>query len=85
MAKKRRANYGMKALKKGDEEQKLEFATKRSRAIYTRARVNLGMSREQVLEFAESYLELKKPINSLKELSNSRLDKLYKRIFSIKK
>lgn len=58
-----------------------KWVAKQCGAIYTRGK-QLGMNKEDILLFAENYLELKKPIHSLKELSKTRLNKLYKKIFS---
>ncbi|MDR2407582.1 MAG: ORF6C domain-containing protein [Bacteroidales bacterium] len=47
------------------------------------ARVNnLKMNKDDLLSFAEKKLELKKPITSISELSDTRLKKLYEIIFS---
>lgn len=53
-------------------------------AIYATAQNNLGLDKEGLYKFAFEKLELKKPITSLKELSDTRLNKLYKIIFAQK-
>lgn len=53
------------------------------RGIYTRGR-QLGMSKEDIFFFAKQSLNLKTSINSLSELSDTRLEKLYQKIFSKK-
>ena len=51
-----------------------------------RARASkLGMSREEFYEYVERVLELKNPILSITELSDTRLKKLYDKIFNKKK
>ena len=49
----------------------------------TRAR-QLGMDRDKMLMFAQDKLELKEPLESIKDLSSTRLEKLYKFIFAIR-
>lgn len=50
-----------------------------------RAKANqLGMSREEFYEYVERVLELKNTISSITELSDTRLKKLYDKIFSKK-
>ena len=63
---------------------KSEFRNRNFKSIYTRAG-NLGMKKSDVLIFAENVLNLKNPISSLKELSDTRLEVLYKKIFSKRK
>jgi len=53
-------------------------------AIYAKSKNNLGMDKEDLMNYAFEKLELKKPISSLKELSDTRLNKLYRYIFSEK-
>jgi len=49
------------------------------------ARINqLGLPREKIYEIANSRLELKTPITSLKELGEQNLEKLYRIIFALK-
>ena len=57
------------------------FRNRNYKGIYARAR-QLGMHKEGLLLYAEEVLDLKKPISSLKELSDTRLEKLYRKIFS---
>ena len=51
------------------------------RSLNARAK-QLGID---IHEFANQELELKNPITSLKELSDTRLNKLYKKLFSIRR
>lgn len=51
-------------------------------AIYAKSQNDLGMDKEDLYNFAFEKLQLKKPITSLKELSDTRLNKLYKLIFT---
>ncbi len=51
------------------------------KSIYTRSR-QIGMEKSDLLVFAEHVLELKKPITSLKELSDTRLKRLYQKVFN---
>jgi hypothetical protein len=50
-------------------------------AIYAKAQNDLHLSKEGLYQFAFDKLKLKQPISSLKELSDTRLNKLYKIIF----
>lgn len=70
---KRTAYHGKKNLRHGDTD---EWRKKQYTAINTRAR-QLGMDREKMLMFAEQRLELKQPLESIKDLSDTRLQKLY--------
>jgi hypothetical protein len=51
-------------------------------AIYTRSQA-LNMDKVALYEYAQDKLKLTKPITSLKELSDTRLNKLYKYIISL--
>lgn len=51
-------------------------------AIYAKARSDYGMDKEQLYWFVEEKLNLKSPIASLKDLSDVRLNKVYKLLFS---
>lgn len=51
-------------------------------AIYAKAQKELGMDKEGIYQIAYEHLNLKQPISSLKELSDTRLNKLYKFIIS---
>lgn len=51
-------------------------------AIYAKAQKDLGMDKARLYQFAYEHLNLKQPISSLKELSDTRLNKLYKFIIS---
>ncbi|HRR07341.1 MAG TPA: ORF6C domain-containing protein, partial [Rhodothermales bacterium] len=53
-------------------------------AIYAKSK-QIGMEKQDLYNFAYEKLELKEPINSLKELSDVRLKKLYQILFSTKK
>lgn len=75
---KRIAYKGKKHQRRGDVE---AWRKKQYAAIYTRAREK-GMSREDVLLQATICLSLKKPITSLKDLSDRRLQKLYDYFFT---
>lgn len=79
--KKEIAIYAMPKLRRGSENNKSVFRNKRYKAINARA-TQLGMTREERLAFATCALELKSPLNSLTELSDTRLNKLYKKIMS---
>lgn len=46
-------------------------------AIYTRSQNNLNLEKQEILDLAFDRLKLRKPISSLKELSDTRLKKLY--------
>lgn len=71
---------GRRELRKRD----LEEAKKKDiRGIQTR-RKKLGISDEELINIAISTLELKQPISSIKELSPTRIRKLYRKIMSIK-
>ncbi len=78
---KRIAYYGKKNLRHGDNEQ---WRKKQYTAIYARLK-QLQMSRDDLLLFAEQKLELKTPLSSIKDLSDTRLQKLYNKIVSKKK
>lgn len=73
---KRNAYKGKKVLRQGNKE---EWRKEQYTAIYFKAN-NLGMSKEDLYLFATEKLALKKPLTSLKELSDTRLEKLYKYI-----
>lgn len=51
-------------------------------AIYAKAQNDLHLDKEGLYQYAFDKLKLKKPIHSLKDLSDTRLNKLYKIIFS---
>lgn len=51
-------------------------------AIYAKSQKSLGLDKQGLYDFALEKLKLKTPINSLKDLSDTRLNKLYKLIFS---
>lgn len=70
---KRIVYLGKKNLRHGDTD---EWRKKQYTAINTRAR-QLGMDRENMLAFAKDKLELKQPLESIKDLSDTRLQKLY--------
>ncbi|WP_291117438.1 helix-turn-helix domain-containing protein [Empedobacter sp. UBA7248] len=53
-------------------------------AIYARAKNELNFNKEQLYDFAFDKLKLKSPITSLKDLSDTRLNKLYNLMFSNK-
>ena len=46
-------------------------------SIYARSRSEWNMDKQQLYQFTEEKLNLKKPITSLKDLSDIRLKKLY--------
>ena len=50
-------------------------------AIYAKAQNELRLDKQGLYEFATDKLKLKEPISSLKDLSDTRLNKLYKIIF----
>lgn len=75
---KRIAFHGRKTLRKTDTS---EWRKQLYTAINARAR-ELGMNKEDIYVFAEKSLDLKKPLLSLKDLSDTRLKKLYTKIFS---
>lgn len=60
---------------------KPEWKKQMYKAIYAKIR-NKNMSREALYDYAYEKLNLKKPINSLKELSDTRLKKLYQYLFN---
>lgn len=70
---KRIAYYGKKNLRHGDSTQ---WRKKQYTAIYARLK-QLGMDKSDLLVFAENKLELKQPLSSIKDLSDTRLQKLY--------
>jgi len=70
---KRIAYYGKKNLRHGDKEQ---WRKKQYTAIYARTR-QLKMDRTDLINFTEEKLTLKNPLSSLKDLSDTRLQKLY--------
>lgn len=51
-------------------------------AIYAKAQNELGLDKEGLYKFAFDKLKLKEPISSLKDLSDTRLNKLYKMVYS---
>ena len=51
-------------------------------SIYARSRSEWNMDKQQLYQFVEEKLNLKKPIISLKDLSDVRLKKLYAILFS---
>jgi hypothetical protein len=51
-------------------------------AIYAKAQNELGLDKEGLYKFAFDKLKLKEPITSLKDLSDVRLNKLYKMVYS---
>ncbi len=77
---KRTAYHGKKNLRHGDTP---EWRKKQYTAINTRAR-QLGMDRDKIILFAQDKLELKEPLESIKDLSSTRLEKFYKFIFALK-
>ncbi|WP_413532749.1 hypothetical protein [Empedobacter brevis] len=77
---KRTGYRGKKNLRHGDPE---EWRKNQYKAINARIR-QLGMSKEDLLIFAEEKLALKKPLASIKDLSATRLQSLYTYIFSKK-
>lgn len=77
---KRIAYYGKKNLRHGDNAQ---WRKKQYTAIYSRLK-QLQMNRADLLTFAEQKLELKKPLGSIKDLSDTRLNKLYNFIMRAK-
>ena len=58
------------------------WKNKRYGSIYAKAQNNFGMSKEDLYQYAYDNLNLKKPIISLKDLSDVNLNKLYKALFS---
>ncbi|MFX1668500.1 ORF6C domain-containing protein [Riemerella anatipestifer] len=79
--KKRIAYLGKPKQRRGDND---AWRKNQYKAINARA-TQLGMSRDERLAFATEVLELKTPLNSLKELSDTRLNKLYKKIMAKRK
>lgn len=77
---KRSAYHGKKNLRHGNTD---EWRKKQYTAIYARIK-GLHMSKEDLLIFAEQKLALKAPLASMKDLSDTRLQKLYKFIIAIK-
>lgn len=59
-----------------------EWRNQHYAAIYSRSRAELGIDKEQLYKLAFERLGLKKPIDSLKELNDTNLKKLYSIIFS---
>ena len=51
-------------------------------SIYAKSRSEWNMDKQELYQFAYEKLKLKEPINSLKDLSDVRLKKLYKELFS---
>ena len=78
--KKRTEYLGKKNLRHGDND---EWRKSKYTAINSRAR-QLGMDKDKMLMFAQDKLELKEPLKSIKDLSSTRLEKLYKFIFAIR-
>jgi len=70
---KRIAYYGKKNLRHGDNDQ---WRKKQYIAINSRAR-QLKMNRSDLISFSEERLALKNPLSSIKDLSDTRLQKLY--------
>jgi hypothetical protein len=64
-------------LRKPDNE---KWKTQIYSSIWAKARER-GMDKPQVYDYAEKVLSLKKPISSLKELSDTRLKKLYTKLY----
>ena len=60
---------------------KEEWRKEMYKAIYTKSR-SKNMEKEDLLEYAFQKLGLKKPISSLKDLSDTRLNKLYRYLYS---
>lgn len=77
---KRIAYYGKPKLRQNNNEEwrKLQYKSINAKAG------NLGWTKDQLLEFSQIALDLKTSITSLKELSDTRLKKLYTKIFSKK-
>ncbi len=78
--KKRKAYHGRPKLRLTD---KTRYRKDFYKGIYARIK-NLNMTKEELFVFAEEELKLKQPINSLTELSDTRLKKLYHKIYSKK-
>lgn len=66
-------------LRRTDKEQ---WRNSRYKSIYARAK-ELNISKEELLEFAFEKLELKSKIESLKDLNDTNLNKLYRKLFSL--
>jgi hypothetical protein len=77
---KRTAYHGKKNLRHGDTP---EWRKKQYTAINTRAR-QLGMDRDKMLEYTKEKLQLKQSLESIKDLSDTRLQKLYNFIMTKK-
>jgi len=77
---KRTAYHGKKNLRHGNTE---EWRIKQYTAIYARTK-GLNMSKEDLLIFAEQKLALKASLPSIKDLSDTRLQKLYRLIIAMK-
>ncbi|SHK71597.1 hypothetical protein [Epilithonimonas mollis] len=77
---KRTAYHGKKNLRQGNTD---EWRKKQYTAIYARIK-SLNMTKEDLLIFAEQKLALKSNLESIKDLSDTRLQKLYKYIIAIK-
>lgn len=77
---KRIVYLGKKTLRHGDTD---EWRKKQYTAINTRSR-QLGMDRTEMLIFAVTKLELKQALESIKDLSDTRLQKLYNFIMAKK-
>lgn len=77
---KRIAYHGKKNLRHGNTD---EWRKKQYTAIYARIK-GLNMTKEDLLIFAEQKLALKAPLASMKDLSDTRLQKLYIYIIAIK-
>ena len=75
---KRTGYKGIKALRTGDTP---EWRKKHYTGIYARSK-QLGMDKVEMLIFAQDKLELKEPLASIKELSDTRLKKLYTLVMS---
>lgn len=78
---KRIAAFGKKSLKKGNPAQ---WRTEQYKAIYAKSN-SLGWDKYRLYEFAEEVLNLKIKLSSLTDLSDTRLQKLYNAIFTIRK
>lgn len=59
-----------------------EWKKEMFKAIYAKAQNDYGMDKEGLYQFVQSKLNLKSPISSLKDLSDVRLNKVYKLLFS---
>ncbi len=77
--KRRKAIYRPKLRKIDESKLRKEYYA----GIYARAK-QLNMNKEDILNFAITSLDIKTEITSLKQLSNTRLKKLHKKIFSRK-